>query len=358
MTLEERYNRKRTPVVPRPELATTPLAEPEIAGSRNPVAQPAGNTSGSALISPDEPQLSQYQWNQRFYDEYMTPPMTSEEEERRKRAASAVTGIGHLGNVLSAFSNLIFAGEAPSQKIPTVADPGLRSFSDRIMDERRKYASGRLAAINTDINNYQRALQLYRQDQARKNELEYRRAALDRQSERDRWDKEKWEKEYESNKAYRDWQKGIEETRVGLQERALDMRENGTYSGSSTSGSKSVSSGKNGLIVLETPEGFMDVDMSRMNIYTLSQMYNSLPENIRKKYRISSRDSEKDIQSKYMSAIGEAANTYPGVADYLYRSGTGKLREGTKSDVTNYLPQRLRGGDADIEDYDPSKRNN
>ena len=39
LTLEERYNRKRTPIVSRPELATAPLVEPEVAGSQNPVAE-------------------------------------------------------------------------------------------------------------------------------------------------------------------------------------------------------------------------------------------------------------------------------------------------------------------------------
>ena len=169
MTLEERYNRKRTPVVQRPELSTTPLVEPEVAGSQNPIAPTVDNTDETApQASVVEPQMNDYQWNQRLYETLFQKPISQEEEERRKRAASVATGIGHLGNVLSSFSNLAFAGEAPSQKLPTVADPKLQSYSDRLEAVRQRYGAGYLAARQNDINNYQRALQLYRQDQARK----------------------------------------------------------------------------------------------------------------------------------------------------------------------------------------------
>ena len=47
-TLTERYNRKRTPVVQRRELSTTPLVEPEVAGSQNPIAPTVDNTDETA----------------------------------------------------------------------------------------------------------------------------------------------------------------------------------------------------------------------------------------------------------------------------------------------------------------------
>ena len=153
MTLEERYNRKRTPVVQRPELSTTPLVEPEVAGSQNPIAPTVDNTDETApQASVVEPQMNDYQWNQRLYETLFQKPISQEEEERRKRAASVATGIGHLGNVLSSFSNLAFAGEAPSQKLPTVADPKLQSYSDRLEAIRQRYGAGYLAARQNDIN--------------------------------------------------------------------------------------------------------------------------------------------------------------------------------------------------------------
>lgn len=357
MTLEERYNRKRTPVVQRPELSTTPLVEPEVAGSQNPVAPTVDNTDETApQTNVGEPRLNDYQWSRRFFDEYMTPPITKEEEERRKRAASAVTGIGHLGNVLSSFANLAFAGEAPSQKLPTVADPKLQSFSDRLMAERQKYASGRLAAINTDFNNYQRALQLYRQDQARKEDLAAREAALERQNAIDRWNMDKWKKEYEADQAYKKRRLDLDAEKMALEKREVENREKSGYYSGRSSRRTSVSSNNNGTIILDTPDGFMDIDMSRVNLSTLSQMFNSLPDSVKKNYRISSKDSEKDRQAKYMSAIGEAAKADPSIADYLYRSGLGTLREGDKDmsksidikdDVIPWDPSMITNGHTD-----------
>ena len=80
----------------------------------------------------------------KVYETLFQKPISQEEEERRKRAASVATGIGHLGNVLSSFSNLAFAGEAPSQKLPTVADPKLQSYSDRLEAIRQRYGAGYL----------------------------------------------------------------------------------------------------------------------------------------------------------------------------------------------------------------------
>lgn len=329
MTLEERYNRKRTPVVQRPELSTTPLVEPEVAGSQNPIAPTVDNTDETVpQASVAEPQMNDYQWNQRLYETLFQKPISQEEEERRKRAASVATGIGHLGNVLSSFSNLAFAGEAPSQKLPTVADPKLQSYSDRLEAIRQRYGAGYLAARQNDTNNYQRALQLYRQDQARKEDLAARKAALERQNAIDRWNMDKWKKEYEADQVYKKRRFDLDAEKMALEKREVENREKSGYYSGRSSRRTSVSSNNNGTIILDTPDGFMDIDMSRVNLSTLSQMFNSLPDSVKKNYRISSKDGEKDRQAKYMSAIGEAAKADPSIADYLYRSGLGTLREG------------------------------
>lgn len=364
LSLEER-RRKRTPVVSKPELATTALVEPEIAGSQNPVA-PAHDpvTSSGAqeapLIATDEPQMSDYQWNQRLYDGLFQKPMSQEEEERRKRAASVATGIGHLGNVLSSFSNLAFAGEAPSQTLPTVPDPKLRSYSDRMEAIRQRYGAGYLAARQNDMNNYQRALSLYRQDKTRKEDLAIKEKALERQAALDAWNKDKWQREYDSDQDYKKWKQDLENEKLKLDKREIENREKSGYYTGRSGRRSSVSSNNNGTIVLDTPDGFMDIDMSKVNLSTLSQIFNSLPDSIKdnRNYRVSSKDGEKDRQAKYMAAIGEAAKADPRVADYLYRSGLGKLREGTKSEIIDWSPslqqQDINTDGEDIIDYTPA----
>lgn len=106
----------------------------------------------------DMPDPSEYHQFQDLYSQLYEKPITPEEEDRRKRAASAVEGVGHLGNVLSAFSNLIFTGKgAPSQELPKVPDSRLQTFEDRIAEKRRMYASGLMGAKARDLQDWKDA---------------------------------------------------------------------------------------------------------------------------------------------------------------------------------------------------------
>lgn len=88
-----------------------------------------------------------------YYSEYvngLTPPITKEEEAKRERAARAVQGIGQLGNMMTAFSNLTFTGKgAPSQTLATAQvdkmTGDVTSWQDRLKGEREKYAAADLA---------------------------------------------------------------------------------------------------------------------------------------------------------------------------------------------------------------------
>lgn len=61
-----------------------------------------------------------------FVAELQAGLLPKEEQEKRERAARRINGIQHLGNMLSAFSNLYYTrGGAPSQTLPTVTNPDL-----------------------------------------------------------------------------------------------------------------------------------------------------------------------------------------------------------------------------------------
>lgn len=103
------------------------------------------------------PDPSEYHQFQDLYTELYENPITPEEEEKRKRAATAVEGIGHLGNVMNAFSNLIFTGKgAPSQELPKVPDE-IQAFEDRMAEKRRMYANGMMGAKARDLQDWKDA---------------------------------------------------------------------------------------------------------------------------------------------------------------------------------------------------------
>lgn len=112
--------------------------------SNQPVQTPAITASPSTATQPVNqepmPQRDNYHFYTDFANSYLKKPMTPEEEERRKRSATAVEGIGHLGNVLNAFSNLVFTGKgAPSQALPKAPAGNLQKFEDRVAENRRRY---------------------------------------------------------------------------------------------------------------------------------------------------------------------------------------------------------------------------
>lgn len=64
-----------------------------------------------------------------FVAELQAGLLPKEEQEKRERAARRINGIQHLGNMLSAFSNLYYTrGGAPSQTLPTVTNPDLETW--------------------------------------------------------------------------------------------------------------------------------------------------------------------------------------------------------------------------------------
>lgn len=64
-----------------------------------------------------------------FVAELQAGLLPKEEQEKRERAARRINGIQHLGNMLSAFSNLYYTrGGAPSQTLPTIKDPDLETW--------------------------------------------------------------------------------------------------------------------------------------------------------------------------------------------------------------------------------------
>lgn len=78
----------------------------------------------ATTVTPQPTELENaYDYYNNFVNDYSATPLTEEELNKRKRAAMAVQGVGALGNVANAISNLIYVGKgAPSQELPKNVD--------------------------------------------------------------------------------------------------------------------------------------------------------------------------------------------------------------------------------------------
>lgn len=132
-----------------------------------PAQQPVQENTENQEVTPAK-------WFEDFYQKNMEQPITPEEQQKRVRGAQAAQAIGHLGNVLSSFSNLVFTDKgAPTQTLPSVPDLNIRSFEDRVAEKRRQYIAGQMAAREQDRKSVldQFKMKLQQKDDDRKDKL-------------------------------------------------------------------------------------------------------------------------------------------------------------------------------------------
>lgn len=147
---------------------------PEQQPTQQPTEQPEQQPEQQPDVTVQNDQLTPARWFEDFYQKNMEQPITPEEQQKRIRGAQAAQAIGHLGNVLSSFSNLVFTDKgAPSQTLPTVPDLNIKTFEDRIAEKRRQYIAGQMAAREQDRKSVldQIKLQLQQKDDERKEKL-------------------------------------------------------------------------------------------------------------------------------------------------------------------------------------------
>lgn len=117
--------------------------------------------------------------NEEFIEDVSGAALSKEEQARRERAAGAVAGIGNLGDLLSAFSNLVFttkgAANQPAAKAP--------SAGDAIDKERTYWDKVRQQYLTTKLANERLKVQKQAQDISEKRQAaleDYYRAQADR----------------------------------------------------------------------------------------------------------------------------------------------------------------------------------
>lgn len=92
----------------------------------------------------------------------LLPPLTKEEIEKRKRGAMAVETIGHLGNIISSFANLVNVGKGGlSLKLPAVPTGNIDAWEERMRGLQERYAGAGQKAAAMDRTAYQNALNVW-----------------------------------------------------------------------------------------------------------------------------------------------------------------------------------------------------
>jgi hypothetical protein len=124
-------------------------------------------------------------------------PMTAEEEERRKRGAMSASAIAHLGNMMGALGNVINVNKgAVSQTSPTVKNPDITSFEEKVRKQREAHAD-----------------RLYKID------------ALRRQQDKEDWTRKQAEAEFELKKQTAKYNNALNALRMQVEQGKLTAQE-------------------------------------------------------------------------------------------------------------------------------------
>lgn len=94
-----------------------------------------------------------------FYNglaDLLKPRISEEEQARRERGAWASASYGALGQAMAAIGNLIYAGKAPSQKVPDLPTPykKIEALRDKLDAVRARYMNAKMAARSAANSEY------------------------------------------------------------------------------------------------------------------------------------------------------------------------------------------------------------
>ncbi len=156
--------------------------------------------------------------------DFLTAPISPEEQAKRDRAANAVAGIGNLGNLLSAFSNLIYTTKgAANQPAAKAIDQGpeMRKEHEYWDKVRQQYLNAGLAKERLkQLGEYQKERLEY--DKARLAETERHNSALHQ-----RWEAmdTRLKENLDLKKKLAEHKISYEDAKIALDQRKADIAE-------------------------------------------------------------------------------------------------------------------------------------
>lgn len=302
----------------------------------------AAPTSEEVAVNPAQ-RTTTYQ---DLYKAYYDSPISKEEEERRKHAATQVNAVRHLGNAMNAFSNLIFTGgAAPSQTLPTLSDPNLQAYSDKLRAARNQYGDAIIKGHLADDADYrqQKAEEMQNRaynDKVRQQNFENQLKPLEadakaKQMEADaikeRANNDLAEREFAEKQKRADQSNSLAWANHNLSKQRLNqdkfLYENG-YKGSTRRNYTGSGKGESLANGIDSEGNWYTIDTAKLsakgNITPLRTIYNRLPESIREKYdREIMIATPNNLAYVYQNAIGDAieSDATGAVVEELKRGG-------------------------------------
>ena len=274
---------------------------------------------------------------------------TEEQRKARERRDFIKQGLTGFTEGLSALANLYYTTKgAPSQQLKSNMPALQQQLYQERLDRDKKLenfrAWQRAKAEKDEERAYQEereAARIAREDSIRENEQKYR-------EKKDAQAQANWEKTFNYN---------VEQDQLNREEKARQQeeakrqfwanhglqKERINAKNTSSSSSSSVMHGKNGTSILNTPNGFMDVDWKKVDPIAKNQLYNTVPEEIREKYPLKDElgeYNEKYATSQMNAAIAEAAVTDERIAKWLVDSKAASFQQQSASNPIHSNPQQ------------------
>ena len=257
---------------------------------------------------------------------------TPEEKAKRERREQLGEVFNNLGNLIGNAANLYYTHRGGQYIDLNTANEKHRERMQRIKDKQDALDRQREQIIlNAKLGEIQAARKAKADKEQRDYNEKVRRENRAYQDKKDKQNQANWQAQFDWNvkqaeqnaadkaeeKAYRREQ---DKNNLAYKWAELNFRKENAKNGSGNGKKSSID-------VVNTKKGAMNVDFSKLNDASIAQLYQIIPEEIRKKYDISSIDNKNERLLRMNEAIGDALMNVDGYSDWFEKSGVGTYQQ-------------------------------
>ena len=281
-------------------------------------------------------------------NQMMASSETPEEKAKREKRERLGEVFSNLGNLIGNAANLYYTHRGGQYIDLNTSNEKHRARMEAIkakQDALKQRQDEML--MKYKVADIQAARDAAAKKEAQKREDAIRKENRAYQEQKDKQNQENWNKQFEFNAkqaeqaaaeraANKEYQRKQDELNNSFKWAQLQWQKDKANASSSNKGDKTK------IAVVETPNGFMDVDFGKINQTTYNQLYKNVSDEIKGKYAIDSYDDEKARQEKMGKAISEAIMNQKGYSDWFVKSGVGVYKnkpseEAPKTNWSDYL---------------------